>query len=75
MLGQNLEQRAQLSQDISNVLRASVQLTDSQFQSLLARLTVQDLRPSILLTQEPWTLQLIDPDDPLSDSSHGSYCS
>jgi hypothetical protein len=72
-LGQNLEQRAQLSKDISNVLGASVQLTDGQFQSLLARLTAQDLRPSILPTQEPRTLQPIDPDDPPSDSSHGSY--
>jgi len=77
MLGQDLERREQLNQSVSNVLGASVQLTDNQFQTLLARLTEQNLRPSVPLTQEPLNPQPIDadndPDDPPSDSSHGSF--
>jgi hypothetical protein len=67
-----LEPRAQLTQEISNVLGVPVQLTDDQFQSLLARLSTKDLSgPS---TQEPLNSQPIDPDDSPSESSnHGSY--
>jgi hypothetical protein len=54
------------------VLGVPVQLTDDQFQSLLARLSTKDLSgPS---TQEPLISQPIDPDDSPSESSnHGSY--
>ena len=77
MLGQDLERREQLNQSVSNVLGASVQLTDNQFQTLLARLTEQNLRPSVPLTQEPLNPQPINADNDLddlpSDSSHGSF--
>jgi hypothetical protein len=67
-----LEPRAQLTQEISNVLGVPVQLTDDQFQSLLARLSTKDLSgPS---TQEPLNSQPIDPEDSPSESSnHESY--
>jgi hypothetical protein len=74
ILTQTLEPRAQLNQEVSNVLGVPVQLTDDQFQSLLARLSAKDLRPSGPDTQEPLNSQPIDPEDSPSDGSdHGSH--
>lgn len=70
-----LEPRAQLNQDVSNVLGVPVQLTDDQFQSLLVRLSARGLRPRVPDTQEPLNSQPIDPDDspPDSGTDHGSH--
>jgi hypothetical protein len=58
---------------VSNILGVLVQLTDDQFQSLLARLSAKDLRRG-LGTQEPLNSQPIDLDDSPSDGSdHGSH--
>jgi hypothetical protein len=74
ILTQTLEPRAQLNQEVFNVLGVPVQLTDDQFQSLLARLSAKDLRPSGPDTQEPLNSQPIDPEDSPSDGSdHGSH--
>ena len=73
MPSQTLEPRAQLNQGLSNIIGASVQLTDDQFQSLLARLRDSDLRASVPSVQEPLHSRLGDPDDYPSESSHHSY--
>ena len=72
-LTQNLEPRDQLNQGLSNLIGASVQLTDAQFQSLLAQLTAKDLRTSVPDTQEPLRSRPLDPDDSFSESSHRAY--
>ena len=73
MPSQTLEPRAQLNQGLSNIIGASVQLTDDQFQSLLARLRDSDLRASVPSVQEPLHSRPGDPDDYPSESSHHSY--